>query len=105
MTLRHYTAVATCLVSAALGVLAFDRDWFSAAAAFMAVGGIWSCTASWYGRRFNLAEWRRMQLPLSEIYQEARRGELPATGWFINAINLTATLFIVGGFVALFAGK
>ncbi len=103
-SMRQQIAVAVCLVSAAFAVLAFHQGWWSASTALMVVGGIWSCAASWCGHRFTLADLRRMQRPMSEVFKEAQRAKLPTNGWFANAINLAATLFIIGGFVTLVAG-
>ena len=82
--MRRLMAVTTCLVSASLGALAISRDWATVPTATIIVGGIWAFTASWLAGQLSLVEWRRMKMPLSEVFAEARRGELPTDGWLVN---------------------
>jgi hypothetical protein len=99
-SMRDFVGIILCIASAALGALVITSHWhLSMAQTLVFLSLIWSLIGMWLGNQFTRESWARLDKTVSEIYQEAKLGTLPAQRnslvWVIEAGGLLLLLTAV----------
>jgi hypothetical protein len=100
---RAYVAVAICLSSAALGVVAIHRGWGSASSIAFNVACPWFLSGSWLAGDFTREGWRRLNIPVSMIYQDAKQRKLTRAPPLARVMNSGGGIMVLAAIVGWFA--
>ena len=93
---RDSIAIAICVISAVLAVVAIVLGSHHVPLAIGSVAATWGITADWLGRRF----WLLRKTP-GQIYRHARQGSLRASP-LARAISLGSLLLFIAAIVCFF---
>jgi hypothetical protein len=86
---RDDLAIVACILSAAAFGYGYLSHYLDAVGALKWLWMIWFVIAQWLGGRW----WRTVNLPVSGIYQEAKRGSLRLTGMALMIERAALVLF------------
>ncbi len=93
---RNYVAVAICMSSAVLGVVAIHGGWGSVSSSAFNVACPWFLAGDW------LAGLKRFNIPMSRIYQDAKRRKLARAPPLAHVMSSGGGIMMLAGIVGWF---
>jgi hypothetical protein len=100
---RTYIAVAMCLSSAIVGVEAIHRSGGSVSSIAFNVSCVWFLSGSWLAGDFTREGWKRLNIPVSTIYELAKQGRLAKVPPLARVMNSGGGIMVLAGIVAWLA--
>lgn len=102
--LRDPIAIGICLLSATMGAVSLLRNSGNVYGVATGVGSVWCVTSGWLGNHFTRQAWKRLNRPLSAIYEDARQGRLvlPRDRPVVRIMNHGGSLLMLAGLASLF---
>jgi hypothetical protein len=99
---RTYVAVAICLSSAVSGVVAILWGWGTASSIAFNVACPWFLSGSWLAGDFTREGWKRLNSPMSAIYQEAKQRKLTKAPPLARVMNCGGGIMVPAGIAGWF---
>jgi hypothetical protein len=99
---RTYVAVAICMSSAVLGVVAIHRGWGSASSIAFNVACPWFLSGSWLAGDFTREGLKRLNIPVSAIYRDAKQLKLANAPPLARVMNSGGGIMVLAGIVGWF---
>jgi hypothetical protein len=100
---RSYVAIAICLSSAALGVIGIQRGWGNVSSIAFKVACSWFLSGSWLAGEFTREGLKRLNVPLSSVYQEAKQQRKPGKApSLVRVMNTGGGIMVLAGIVGWF---
>lgn len=99
---RSYVAVAICLSSAVLGVVGIHRCWGTVSSIAFNVSCSWFLSGHWLAGDFTREGWKRLNVPVSKIYQDAERRKLPKAPPLARVMNSGGGIMVLAGIMGWF---
>jgi hypothetical protein len=99
---RTYVAVAICLSCAVLGAVGIQRSWGSVSSIAFNVSCPWLLSGSWLAGDFTREGWKRLNVPLSTIYQDAKQRKLAKAPPLARMMNSGGGIMVLAGIVGWF---
>lgn len=99
---RDCVAVAICMSSAVLGVVAIRGGWGSVSSIAFNVACPWLLAGSWLAGDFTREGLKRFNIPMSRIYQDAKRRKLARAPPLAHVMNGGGGIMMLAGIVAWF---
>src|ERR1700722_1192105 len=101
-SVRTYVAVAICLSSAVLGAIAIHRGWGSVSSIAFNVSCAWFLSGSWLAGDFTREGWKRLNIPVSTIYQDAKQRRLAKASPLASVMISGGRIMVLAGIVSWF---
>ena len=99
---RAYVAVAICLSSAVLGVVEIHRGWGTVSSIAFNVSCAWILSGHWLAGDFTRHGWKRLDVPVSKIYQDAKERKLARVPPLARVMNTGGGIMVLAGIVGWF---
>jgi hypothetical protein len=99
---RTYVAVATCISSVVLGVVAIHRGWGSASSIAFNVAWLWFLSGSWLTGDFTREGLKRFNIPVSLIYQDAKQRKPARAPPLARVMNGGGGIMVLAGIMCWF---
>jgi hypothetical protein len=99
---RNYVAVAICMSSAVLGVVAIYGGWGSVSSIAFNVACPWFLAGSWLAGDFTREGLKRFNIPMSRIYEDAKQRKLAKTPPLARVMNSGGGIMVLAGIVSWF---
>jgi HAMP domain-containing protein len=98
---RTCVAVAICASSAVLGAMAIHQGWGSVSSIAFNVSCPWFLAGSWLAGDFTREGWKRLNNPLSKIYQDFKNHRVAKVPWLARLMNGGGGVMVLAGILAL----
>jgi hypothetical protein len=99
---RTYVAVAICVSSVVLGVVAIHRGWANASSIAFNVACPWFLSGSWLAGDFTREGLKRLNVPVSTIYNDAKQRKLAKAPPLARVMNSGGGIMVLAGIVGWF---
>jgi len=99
---RTYLAVAICLLSAVWGAVAIHRGWGSVSSIAFDVAFPWFLSGGWLGGDFTREGWKRLNIPLSRIYHDAKARKLSRAPPLARLMKSGGGMLVLAGILGWF---
>lgn len=99
---RNYVAVAICMSSAVFGVVAIHRGWGSVSSVAFNVACPWFLAGKWLAGDFTREGLKRLNIPVSRIYQDAKRRKLSKAPPLARVMGSGGGIMVLAGILGWF---